>query len=803
MPAKLIGTEGVVDTIHGTTVADPYRWLEERHSPETEGWLAGQRARFEDYFQRLGALEVLRSRVREFVDVETTDQIGKVRDRYFYRKRKVGEQQPSIYVMNSRTHTETVLIDARSLGTYAHVGIFRISEDGNLLAYELKHGGEHSRAIHVIDLRTGRIFPDHLECGLSRGFAFRDAGDGFYYCHDFLDDDPFNPDKDHLIRFHRFGTSPQDDSVLLRFSRTPSSKLVLRADGEMLTAVLYHEGSGQLVADLHVTSQAHHDSWSCIARNIVAPFSPFFCRGMLLASWRKNSPNGEIVELDAADCHPVRVIVPEWDVPIKRLTIAQSHIYVGYLVGTEAVIRIWSLDGEFLGSLPLEGDRTWDVLPTYTNESDELFLSSESFSRPPTLFCFKTGTGEREVWGEHHAPSLKSPITARKLKYLSKDGTEIFMTLVGSVDASPLIDRPVIMTAYGGFGITLTPQFSIFVSVMLELGFLFALPEIRGGEERGRVWHLAARGRSRQAAIDDFIAGAEWLSAEGITRPEKFAIFGGSNSGLLVEAAVTQRPDLFRAVVCIAPLLDMVRYHLFDRARVWAEEYGTADDPDDFRALHAYSPYHNVCEDKNYPAVLFVSGDKDSRCNPAHARKMTARLQDRPGQTSTILLDHSSQRGHAPTMPLAVRIDALTNRIAFLCHELGVANHEEPCPVGLVSLALSCLLRTEWHLRWHGDRPLQGALEAFRRPKEGPARYSAQQICHAINVACVLYFKTVMCLQRSVALTMLLRRYGLAAELVIGARILPAKFHAWVEIKSIVVGDKPYVPQLYRELERC
>jgi prolyl oligopeptidase len=803
MSTELNAMKGVVERIHGTAVADPYRWLEERHFPETEKWLAGQHARFESYFQRLGSLDGLRTQVRAFVDVETIDQAGKVRDRYFYRRRKVGEQQPSICMMDSQALAEKVLIDARGIETYTHVGIFRISKGGTLLAYELKQGGEHSKAIHVLDPTTGKIFPDHLECGLSRGFAFRDAGDGFYFCHDFLENDPLNPNRDHLVRFHRFGTSPQDDTVLLRFPRTPSSKLVLCAEGEMLSAVFYHGRSGQLVVDFHTTSQTNHRSWNRIARGVRAPFSPFFCRGRLFARWQKDTPNGKIAELDITDCHPVRTIVPEWDSPLKRLTIAQGRIYASYLVGTESVIRIWSLDGEFLGQLPLDGDCSWEILSTYTDESDELFLSCESFTRPPTLFCLRTATGERRVWSERHAPSLKSPITFRKVEYPSKDGEVISMTLVGPADTPPLTDRPVIMTAYGGFGLTLTPQFSTFVSVMLKMGFVFALPEIRGGEEHGTAWHMAARARNRQVAINDFIAAAEWLCAKGPTCPNKIAIFGGSNSGLLVGAAVTQRPDLFRAALCIAPLLDMVRYHLFDRAHVWAEEYGTADDPDDFQALFAYSPYHNVAEAKNYPAVLFVSGDKDTRCNPAHARKMTARLQDRTSQTSTILLDYSSQRGHAPTMPLAVRIEALTNRIAFLCHELGVAIQQERCPVGLVSLAFSCLLRTEWNLRWHNGRPLQDALEPPRHSNDESGRYSAQQICHAMDIACVLYFKTVLCLQRSVALTMLLRRFGLAAELVVGARILTAKAHAWVEIKRVVVNDKPYVTQLYRELERC
>jgi prolyl oligopeptidase len=802
MPAKLNPMEGVVEWIHGTAVADPYRWLEERHSPATEEWLAGQRACFHGYFQRLGALDGLQSRVREFVDVEATDQIGKVRDRYFYRTRRVGEQQPSIYMMNSQTRAEKLLVNPSALGPYASVGIFRVSKDGNLLAYELKHGGEHSKAIHVVDVNSDRFLQDHLDTGLARGFEFRDSGDGFYYCHDSLKMDASNPQRDHLVHFHRLGTPLENDPVLLRLPRTLSSKLVVGAEGEILSALFYHQHLDQLVADFYVARQDRHDSWNCIARNVPAPFSPFFCHGMLLGLWNDDAPHGKICELDRTNCHPRLVIVPEWDAPIKHFTIAQSRIFVSYLFGTEAVVRVWSLKGEFLGRLALERGSTWHLLPSYTYESDELFLSRESFSQPLTLFCLNAETCERTVWSQRHAPTLGSTMTTRKVTYSAKDGTEITMSVVGSPDASGLRDRPVIMTAYGGFGRTLTPQFSTFVSILLECGFLFALPEIRGGGERGAEWHNAARGRNRQVAIDDFIAAAEWLCAEGVTSREKLAIFGGSNSGLLVGAAIAQRPDLFRAALCIAPLLDMVRYHLFDRARIWAEEYGTADDPDDFRALYAYSPYHHVREDRNYPAVLLVSGDKDTRCNPAHARKMTARLQDRSAQKSNVLLDYGTERGHAATMPLEDRIDAVTNRIAFLCHELGVTSGRTSPPPRLIAKATFCLLQTEWYLKRYKDRPLQSALQGGARKGESH-RYSQQQICQAVDIASVLYFKVVLCLQRSVALTMLLRWYGFSADLVIGARIVPAKFHAWVEMNRIVVNDRSYVPQLYRELERC
>ncbi|WP_158792084.1 lasso peptide biosynthesis B2 protein [Granulicella sp. L60] len=802
MSICVAGPIDVVDTIHGTVVADPYRWLEERDSPETEQWLVDQSARFEEYFRRVGNLDALRSRVKEVLDVETTDQIGKVRDQYFYRKRKVGEQQASVYLMDADTRTEQKLVDPSALGPYASVGIYRISNDGNWLAYELKHGGEHSKAIHVVDVQSRKILPDHLATGLARGFAFRSSGDGYYYCHDFLANDASNPESDHLIRFHRFGTDAQDDHVILRLSRGSASKLVLGSDGAMLLAVLYQKHGEEYAADVYATNQQHHDSWDRIAHDVLGPFNPFFCRGMLLLVDHKDDANGEIVELDASNCRRRRVIVPKWERPIKRLTFVRDRIYVSYLIGTEATVRVWSLDGEFLGALPLERGNTWGILPTYSAEADELFLSCESFNKPPTLYSFRPETGKRAVWSQNYVPGLKHSIVHQKLTYSAKDGKQVSMSLVGHM-SSGWKDCPVIMTAYGGFGVTLTPQFSTFVLIMLELGFLLALPEIRGGEERGTEWHAAAHRRNHQVAVDDFVAAAAWLQTEGITRPEKLAIFGGSNSGLLVGAAVTQRPDLFRAALCIAPLLDMVRYHLFDRAYVWAGEYGTADDAEDFLALHGYSPYHRVDSKRNYPAILFVSGDKDTRCNPAHARKMTALLQHRAAQRSPILLDYSAQRGHAATMPLAVRIDALTNRIAFVCHELGVFNHETPCSTALVLRASRYLVRTEWNLWRHKERPLQSSLTGLATVDGHRNQYSVRQVCHAMDIACVLYFKEVKCLQRSVALTMLLRRYGLAAELVIGGRIVPAKFHAWVELKRVVVNDKPYTPQLYRELQRC
>jgi prolyl oligopeptidase len=216
----------------------------------------------------------------------------------------------------------------------------------------------------------------------------------------------------------------------------------------------------------------------------------------------------------------------------------------------------------------------------------------------------------------------------------------------------------------------MTPQFSVFVAFLVERGCLFSLPGIRGGSEFGAEWHKAAKRRNRQKAFDDFLCAAEWLIKTGRTTSEKLAIFGGSNSGLLVAAALTQRPDLFRAAVCMVPLLDMLRYHLFDKAHLWQDEFGTADDPNDFAALADYSPYHRVRHGIAYPATMIISGDADGKCNSLHARKMTARLQTANASEHPILLDYSKFRGHSPVLPLSERIQALTDRMAFLCDHL-------------------------------------------------------------------------------------------------------------------------------------
>jgi len=657
-----------VEIIHGVPVYDPYRWLEDRSSPGTDRWIADQRRHFEEYFSRLGSLGCLQKRVADLLDIETVEQVGRVRNLYFYRKRQVGEEQASIFVSSSEGDSERLLVSPSNRGPYSSIAIHRVSASGNVLAFELKQGGEHRKAIHIVDVASGLTLGDHLETGLARGFVLRDKDDGFYYCHEC----PTDEEKHHVILFHRLGMPNTEDLPLLTLPRTQSSKVTLMYEGGMLGAIHCHQHMGGSMVDFYISNQGHHDVWKRVCHNEPSPFSPFLYHGRLFAFRFERTPNGEICELDVATGHSIRTVVPEWDVCPRQCSIVSGLLYISYRVGIDTVVRIWSFHGRFMGTLPLEAGNTWAIVPGFTNDVDELILYKESFTQPPAMLRLNPATGERVIWHQCTTPPLDSNYVTRQLSYQSGDGIEIAMSLLGPRQNELWQDRPVVMTGYGGFGIAMTPQFSTFIAVLLELGFLFALPQIRGGGERGIAWHEAARGRRRQVAFDDFIAAAQWLFDRGFTTPSKLGVFGGSNSGLLVGAAITQRPDLFRAAICIAPLLDMVRYHLFDRARNWAGEYGTADDPDDFRAILAYSPYHHVRDNTNYPAILFVCGDRDTRCNPAHTRKMAALLKGRPSQEHNILVDHSLERGHSPTMPLSVRVAALADRIAFLCNELGV-----------------------------------------------------------------------------------------------------------------------------------
>jgi len=426
-----------------------------------------------------------------------------------------------------------------------------------------------------------------------------------------------------------------------------------------------------MAADLSVSPFGSKSHWRTVFRDQPVPYSPILCHDLILVLAEKNSGDSELIEI-SQDGDELGTLVPPRATPILQCIIARDRLFVRYLDHGVTTIESWDFEGSPLGSVAVPFSGTVNLLPAHTQNSDSFFYSYQSYDCPPAIFEYSVKSGTSSLWHQRDLPRPTRPCSIRETSFIAKDGTSIPVSLVSKESESPSGPRPVIMTSYGGFGMAMTPQFSVLVTIMMELGAVFVLPHIRGGGEFGKAWHEAGRGRYKQTAFNDFIAAAEWLCREGIATPEKLAIFGGSNSGLIVAGAMTQRPDLFAAVLSIAPLIDMVRYEQFDEAARWRGEFGTAEDPDDFRALYSYSPYHRVEVTINYPATLFVSGDRDERCNPAHVRKMVARLQEREAQSSPIILDYCEQRGHSPLLPLSVRIQALARRIAFLCRQMNI-----------------------------------------------------------------------------------------------------------------------------------
>lgn len=656
----------VEEIIHGVVVRDRYRWLEDRDSPETAEWIREQRSHCDTYFAACPGLGMLKRRVREYLDVEVVDQPFRVANRYFYRKRQKGEEQPGIYVRDAATAEEQLLVDPSGEGPFTSVGIHRISESGKLLAFEIKRGGEDRKEIHVVDVASGQVLPDCVPLGYARGFVFTSEGNGYFYAQE-VD----NSSVEDTIRLHRFG-GQGEDKIVFRVPRAIGSRLVLTANALHLGAVWLRPRGVEVFADFSIALRNDVGNWMQVFTGKRLPYNPILCHDRILALVETVSKNSMLVEL-SSDGEELRTLVPERRSPIRQFAITRDRIYVSYLEGGIPSIDAWDFNGQQLTTIDLPENGTIQILPGATQLSEGFFYTFESFDTPPAIFEYDPQTNTSELWHQRGPVRRNRTCHVREVSVVAMDGVTIPLTLVAH--ASEMIGHPapVIMTSYGGFGITMTPQFSVLVTVMMELGAIFALPRLRGGGEFGKQWHDAGRARNRQTAINDFIAAAEWLHQQSITSSSQLGIFGGSNAGLLVGAALTQRPDLFGAVLCIAPLLDMVRYEHFDQSVKWRFEYGTVEDPEDFHALYGYSPYHRIAEDVNYPATMFVAGDKDDRCNPAHVRKMAALLKERPAQKSPVILDYSDERGHSPVLPLSFRISALARRIAFLCRQMQIA----------------------------------------------------------------------------------------------------------------------------------
>jgi prolyl oligopeptidase len=662
----------VTDILHGVPVPDPYRWLEDQDSPRTRAWIEEQTHYARAYLDFIPGRHLIRQRIHEFLAVETYDSVLPSRARYIFRKRLPGQEQPCICMRDGSNGEDQILINPvdRGTGNYTAIKPLKASPDGRLLLYEVKQGGERSGNFELFDIESRKKLPDALPHGYLRGFAFAPDCKSFYYIHEGLEPEPHFP---RAAYHHVLGTSSRDDREVFSAEDDEKLRLSLTSDGQRLGFVVSHF-LDKTYTDFYVKPFASTSLPQAILTRATYVFVPLLLNNRIFAITDLAAPNLRIVEAHfKANAEPRFVdVVPARDLRIQRYLVAGEYLAVSYVRGTRTEVLVYDLQGKRIGELEVQENETVRLL-NGSEDSEDILFEAESFAEPTRIFRYLPSSGRRVLWASKASPFDAEACASKQVWYRSKDGTKIPMFLFGQKDVLESGSHPAIMTSYGGFGVPMTPQFSVFVAFLVERGCLFALPNIRGGSEFGHEWHEAAKRRNRQTAYDDFLAAAEWLVENGRTIPETFAIFGGSNSGLLVGAALTQRPDLFRAVLCMVPMLDMLRYHLFDNAHTWKEEFGTAEDCEDFAVLAKYSPYHRVCDGVAYPAVMLVSGDADRNCNPLHARKMTARLQTANVSDHPILIAYNKLRGHSPVLPLTERIDALTDRMAFLCDQLGIS----------------------------------------------------------------------------------------------------------------------------------
>ncbi len=666
--------DSVREVLHGVEIVDPYRWLESKDSPETRAWIGAQNEFTESVLGAQPGSAAIRSRLEQLLKVDQVTVPYERGGRTFYTKRSADQNLPVLTVRRGPDGAEEVLVDPHSWSADHTISahILDVSDDGRLLAYGTRKGGEDEVTVTLLDLETRKELPDRLPRARYFGVSIQSDRKGFYYSR-------FGAEGSRVYH-HRMGSDPAKDSLLFGEGYGPGKIIASRLseDGRHLLIAVYY-GSATDRSEVYVLDVAAGGPVVPIVNDIEAYFDPDIAgdRVYLQTNWKAS--NNRILEVDLA--HPSRdrwrEVVPEGEAVIESFSLAGGKIFVNALQNVVSTVRVYSQGGKLertigfpaLGSVSAIRGR-W--------AGSEAYFSFSSFVVPSTIYRYGIASGERKEWWKPSVPISTDPVEVRQVWYASKDGTRIPMFLVHRKGLKLDGTNPTLLTGYGGFTISETPTYKPLAALWVERGGVYALPNLRGGGEFGEAWHRAGMLSKKQNVFDDFLAAADWLVANRYTGTDRLAISGGSNGGLLVGAALTQAPEKFRAVVCSVPLLDMLRYHQFLVARFWVPEYGSSENPEQFRVLQAYSPYHHVTKGVSYPAVLFVTGDSDTRVDPLHARKMTALLQASTGSDRPVLLHYDTKLGHAGGKPVSKQIDDLTVELTFLFWQLGVGVSAEP-----------------------------------------------------------------------------------------------------------------------------
>ncbi|WP_437831635.1 prolyl oligopeptidase family serine peptidase [Sorangium sp. So ce1153] len=659
--------------LYGVEITDPYRWLEDGDAPEVKEWMRAQDAFTRAELSRLPEREAIASRLKQLFYIDAVSAPRHRRGRYFVSRRHATKEKSIVYWKEGKGGEERVLLDPNSWSDDGSVSLggWEVSWDGKNVAYKVQKNNSDEATLHVMDVASGkRSDVDVIEGGKYAYASWTPSGDGFYYV--WLPTDPSIPVADRPgyaeVRFHRLGQDPRQDRVVR--GRTGDPRTFLNAsvskDGRFLVLTVAHGWTSTDVyfRDLRRPGAQAADRPLAVGRD--AHYNVEVYKDRFYVHTDEGAPHYRLFEVDPD--RPERaawkeIVAERPDATLDSVSVVGGHLALSYLKDASSRVEVRALDGKLVREVPLPGIGTVGG-PSGLPDEDEAYFSFESFTSPQEIYATSIRTGETALYTRTEVPVDPSAFTVEQTFFPSKDGTKISMFIVRRKDMKKDGSSRALLYGYGGFQISQTPSFTASMYPWLERGGVYAVANLRGGGEYGEAWHRDGMLLKKQNVFDDFIGAAEHLVREGYTRPERLVIQGGSNGGLLVGAALTQRPELFRAAVCGVPLLDMVRYHLFGSGKTWISEYGSADDPAQFKALHAYSPYHHVRPGTRYPAVLLLSADSDDRVDPMHARKFAAALQA-ASAGGPVLLRIERNAGHGGADLIKAAVEKGADQISF------------------------------------------------------------------------------------------------------------------------------------------
>ncbi|MGB6975829.1 MAG: prolyl oligopeptidase family serine peptidase [Terracidiphilus sp.] len=667
-----VDKQPVVDNYFGTKITDDYRWLENAKSPETKAYIDAENAYTAEYFAQARIRPKVVDELEQLEAVTTWSLPVERAGNLYFMKRLAEEGQASIYMRKGWAGRDERLIDpaALSRNPNASVTLDAVSRDGNLIAYGVREGGSDSTVIRVYNVKEHKTLEDALPSGLYFGEAFSPDESGFYYTRDnragtlmYLHTLGTRNFEDKLVFGHSFYDEPLGTNDLFFGNIT---------DDDRYLVVTIERGVPARRVDIVFRDLRKPDSpFKVLVWGMDARFRAVWAKDAWYVRTDYDAPLGRIVKMEPGFAPQAwQTLVPEGKDVIDGFSMVGGKMYVKRLKDVKSETEVYSLEGKPEGTIAYDGIGSASNLFGRTTDRYGYF-SFQSYIEPPTLYRLDTVTGKREVFAQPKVPFNTSDYELKQVFYTSKDGTRVPMFIAGRKGLKQDGTVRLLMTGYGGFNLSMTPTWNTQWAWWMEQGGWFALPNLRGGGEYGEKWHEAAMFGKKQNVFDDLFAAAEYLIKNKYTSAEHFAITGRSNGGLLMGAAMTERPDLFAAIVCGYPLLDMLRYQKFEQGSHWMTEYGSADDEKQFEYLVKYSPYQNVKAGTRYPAILFFTGSSDTRVDPLHARKMTAEMQAASTSGRPILLHYSLAGGHSAGVSVEQKVQDDADQLTFLWTESG------------------------------------------------------------------------------------------------------------------------------------